>query len=174
MRVRARIELVLRFLLREWRAGELRLLVAAVLLAVGTVTGISLFVDRLSGALLSESATYLAADRVIASSRPIPDEFETAARARGLATARTMTFPSMVFADERNQLVSVKAVSEGYPLRGVLRLAACAVRPGRCGDGRIAGSRRSVARLASVSGARCRSGRCHPRGRRGRCVSAAC
>ena len=118
-----RVQLVVRFLLREWRAGELRLLVAAVLLAVGTVTGISLFVDRLSGALLSESATYLAADRVIASSRAIPDEFETAAHQHGLATARTMTFPSMVFAGERNQLVSVKAVSEGYPLRGVLRLA---------------------------------------------------
>jgi putative ABC transport system permease protein len=92
-------------------------------LAVGTVTGISLFVDRLSHALLSESATYLAADRVIASSRPIPDEFETAAQRLGLTTVRTLVFPSMVFAGERNQLVSVKAVSAGYPLRGVLRLA---------------------------------------------------
>jgi len=113
----------MRFLLREWRSGELRLLVAAVLLAVGTVTGISLFVDRLSAALLSESSTYLAADRVVASSRVIPDAFEAAAKARGLATARTMTFPSMVFSGERNQLVSVKAVSDGYPLRGVLKLA---------------------------------------------------
>jgi putative ABC transport system permease protein len=66
---------------------------------------------------LSESSTYLAADRVVASSRPIPDEFEAAAKAARPATARTMTFPSMVFAGERNQLVSVKA-SGGYPLRG--------------------------------------------------------
>ncbi len=77
----SRVGLVLRFLLREWRAGELRLLVSAVVLAVGTVTGISLFVDRLSNALLSESATYLAADRVIASSRPVPEEFRAAAAA---------------------------------------------------------------------------------------------
>ena len=125
-----RFSLVLRFLLREWRAGELRLLVAAVVLAVGTVTGISLFVDRLSNALLSESATYLAADRVITSSQPIPDEFQVAARRLGLATARTLTFPSMVFAGDRNQLVSVKAVSDGYPLRGVLRLADTPFGPG--------------------------------------------
>src|SRR5207344_2867387 len=103
-----RFAFVLRFLMRDWRAGELRLLVAAVTLAVGTVTGISLFVDRLSGALQSESATYLAADRVIASSHPIPDEFESAAKRFGLETARTLTFQSMVFAGERNQLVAVK------------------------------------------------------------------
>src|SRR5512144_2846645 len=94
----SRSGLVLRFLMREWRSGELGLLVSAVVLAVGTVTGISLFVDRLSNALLSESATYLAADRVIASSQPIPDEFVTAAQRLGLATVRTLVFPSMVFA----------------------------------------------------------------------------
>ena len=90
-----RFTFVLRFLIRDWRAGELRLLVMAVLLAVGTVTGISLFVDRLSGALLAESATYLAADRVIASTHTIPDEFESAALRVGLTTARTMTFASV-------------------------------------------------------------------------------
>ena len=116
--------------MRDWRAGELRLLVAAVLLAVGTVTGISLFVDRLSGALQAESATYLAADRVISSSHAIPDEFEAAAKRLGLETARTLTFQSMVFAGDRNQLVAVKAVSDGYPLRGVLRVAAAPFGPG--------------------------------------------
>lgn len=115
--------LILRFALRDWRAGELRLLIAALLLAVGSVTGISLFVDRLSSALLSESATYLAADRVIASTRGVPDGFAETATAAGIRTAQTMTFPSMVFAGNRNQLVSVKAVSTGYPLRGVLRRA---------------------------------------------------
>ena len=118
-----RFALVPRFLMREWRAGELRLLAVAVLLAVGTVTGISLFVDRLGRALMTESATYLAADRVVAASRPIPAAFDEAARKLGLRTTRTMTFPSMVFAGDRNQLVSVKAVGDGYPLRGVLRLA---------------------------------------------------
>src|SRR5262245_34290078 len=123
------LALVPRFLMREWRAGELRLLVVAVLLAVGTVSGISLFVDRLSRALLSESATYLAADRVIASSRPIPETFATSAQQRGLAAARTMVFPSMVFSAQRNQLVSVKAVDAGYPLRGTLRVSSAPFGP---------------------------------------------
>ena len=125
-----RFGLVLRFLMRDWRAGELRLLTSAVLLAVGTVTGISLFVDRLTGALLSESATYLAADRLIVSTHAIPDEFAEAAARLGLETTHTMTFPSMVFAGDRNQLVSVKAVGDGYPLRGVLRIAAAPFAPG--------------------------------------------
>ena len=119
--------LVLRLAVRDWRAGELRLLLAAVVVAVGTVTAIGLFVDRLREALLSESTTFLGADRVIGSSRPIPEGFRDAARQLGLAQTDVVTFPSMLFGDEspdaRSQLVSVKAVGDGYPLRGVLRVA---------------------------------------------------
>ena len=119
--------LVLRLAVRDWRAGELRLLLAAVVVAVGTVTAIGLFVDRLREALLSESTTFLGADRVIGSSRPIPEGFREAARRLGLAQTDVVTFPSMLFGDEspdaRSQLVSVKAVGDGYPLRGVLRVA---------------------------------------------------
>jgi putative ABC transport system permease protein len=46
---------------------------AALLVAVGSVTAVSLLVDRLQQALLSESAEFLAADRYIGSSREIPD-----------------------------------------------------------------------------------------------------
>ena len=120
--------MVLRLAVRDWRAGELRLLLAAVVVAVGTVTAIGLFVDRLREALLSESTTFLGADRVIASTRPIPEGFRDAARGLGLRQTDVVTFPSMLFADEstdaRSQLVSVKAVGDGYPLRGVLRVAA--------------------------------------------------
>ena len=116
--------LVLRFAARDWRAGELRLLLVALLLAVGAVSAISLFVDRLQRALVAESTSFLAADRVIDSSRPIPDEFRAGAADEGLATADVLTFPSMVAAGEqRSRLASVKAVSAGYPLRGVLRRA---------------------------------------------------
>ena len=67
--------LVLRFAARDWRSGELRLLLAALLLAVGAVSAISLFVDRLQRALVAESTSFLAADRVIDSSQPIPEPF---------------------------------------------------------------------------------------------------
>lgn len=116
-----RLALVLRLAWRDWRSGELGLLLAALLVAVGSVTAVSLLVDRLQQALVSESAAFLGADRYIGGSREIPDPFRQQAEALGLETSQTLAFPSMVFAgDERNQLVAVKAVSPGYPLRGTL------------------------------------------------------
>ncbi|MYE22506.1 MAG: FtsX-like permease family protein, partial [Gammaproteobacteria bacterium] len=121
------LSLVLRLTARDWRAGELRLLLAALLVAVGTVSAISLFVDRLHRALLAESATFLAADAAISSSFEFPEAFREAARAADLGLAETIGFPSMVFAEEpsnfRSQLAGVKAVAEDYPLRGILRVA---------------------------------------------------
>lgn len=113
-------KLVARMAWRDIRSGEMGLLLVALLVAVGTVTSISLFVDRLQSALLQESSNFLAADRQISSSRAIPEEFSDQARQRGLDTARTLVFPSMVFAGDLNQLVSVKAVDAQYPLRGKL------------------------------------------------------
>ena len=113
--------IVTRMAWRDWRSGELGLLLLALLVAVGTVTAISVLVDRLHQALRLESAGFLAADRYIGSTRPIPDEFRAAAAARGLDMVDAMAFPSMVYGSgERNQLVSVKAVGAGYPLRGEL------------------------------------------------------
>ena len=121
------LSLVLRLTARDWRAGELRLLLAALLVAVGTVSAISLFVDRLHRALLAESATFLAADAAISSSYEFPEAFREAARAAELGLAETIGFPSMVFAEKpgnfRSQLAGVKAVAEDYPLRGILRVA---------------------------------------------------
>jgi len=115
--------LVRRMASRDIRSGEMGLLLVALVVAVGTVTSISLFVDRLHQALLSESANFLAADRQISSSREIPDLFRERAQGQGIELADTMVFPSMVFAGDNNQLVAVKAVEGAYPLRGKLIIA---------------------------------------------------
>jgi putative ABC transport system permease protein len=112
--------LIARLAWRDWRSGELGLLLAALMVAITSVTAVALLVDRLQQALVSESSDFLAADRYIGGSQPIPDEFRAAADRRGLAHVDTLAFPSMVFAEGRSQLVSVKAVGEGYPLRGRL------------------------------------------------------
>ena len=127
------LALVLRCAARDWRGGELRLLLAALLLAVGAVSAISLFVDRLQRALIAESTSFLGADRVIDSSQAIPPRFRELAAEHGLRQTDVVTFPSMVSAaatstaakdeQERASLASVKAVGAGYPLRGVLRIA---------------------------------------------------
>ena len=114
----------LRLARRDWRSGELTLLMVSLLVAVASVTAISLFVDRLHQAMIDESADFLAADRYIRSSAELPERFREAARARDIKVVDTMLFPSMVFAPSgRNQLVSVKAVTPGYPLRGILRVS---------------------------------------------------
>ena len=112
--------LVRRLAMRDIRSGEMAMLLVALVVAVGTVTSISLFVDRLQQALMLESSNFLAADRQITSSSPIPEAFKVAARSLDIDQVETMAFPSMVFAGDSNQLVSVKAVGLNYPLRGKL------------------------------------------------------
>lgn len=114
------IRLALKLLWRDWRAGELTLLLASLVIAVGTVTTVTLFVDRLQQALLAESATFLAADQVIASGEPIDASILLHAQEMGLETSETLSFLSMVFSEDRAQFTSVKAVDNNYPLRGQL------------------------------------------------------
>ena len=113
------IKLVARMAWRDVRSGEMGLLLVALLVAVGTVTSISLFVDRLQSALLEESANFSSRQANIQRSTHSWD-FIVQAQQRGLGTAQTLVFPSMVFSGDLNQLVSVKAVDETYPLRGDL------------------------------------------------------
>lgn len=111
-------------LLRDWRGGELGILLAALILAVAVVVGISAFVGSLQSALLSESMRFLAADAVVSSSRELPAEWRQEAERGGLATSMTLGFPSMAVTDNDNlYLASVKAVSHGYPLKGELRFS---------------------------------------------------
>lgn len=114
------LQIALRLLWRDWRGGELKLLFIALVMAVTSVTGIALFTDRLEKALLLESANMLAADRVLWRSRPVPPEIVAEAQNQGLQTAETLTFTSMAFSDTGNMLVSAKAVTDSYPLRGEL------------------------------------------------------
>ncbi len=117
------LPLALRLLWRDWQGGELRLLFVALVLAVTSVTGIALFTDRLESALLLESANMLAADRIVSGRGDLPEEVLLEGQDRGLRTATTLSFTSMVFSDADNLLVAAKAVSENYPLRGEVIIA---------------------------------------------------
>jgi len=120
--------LALRQLLRDLRAGELRLLALAVLLAVTALTAVGFFADRLTSGLERGARQLLGGDAVVASDQPTPPEIEAHARALGLAVASNANFPSMARASDArggaSRLVAVKAVSDNYPLRGRLTLAA--------------------------------------------------
>jgi putative ABC transport system permease protein len=111
---------------RDWRAGELRLLAMALVIAVAAVTSVGFFVDRIRLGLERDAAQLLAADVVVSSDQPVSDALRAQARAAHLQTAETVTFPSMALNAsnlDRNALVAVKAVSTGYPLRGSMRVS---------------------------------------------------
>jgi putative ABC transport system permease protein len=128
-----------RMLRRDARGGELRLLAAALVVAVAALTAVGFFTDRVRQALERESHQLLGADLLLIADHPWPASFADEARARGLAVVETRTFPSMVSrgdgADMRSQLAEVKAVSAGYPLRGSLRVAPALNVPDAAADG---------------------------------------
>ena len=116
-----------RSLWRDWRAGELRLLVLAVTLAVAALTAVGFFADRLQGGLARDARALIGGDAVISADNQPSIAFEERARELGLRTTQTLGFPTMGRADEAQgggaRLVALKVVAPGYPLRGRLRVA---------------------------------------------------
>ena len=112
-----------RLLGRELRSGELRLLLAALVVAVAAVTAVGFFTDRVRLALEQEAQQLLGGDLLLISDHPWPAAIREEAEGRGLNTAETVSFPSMVLAGGQTQLADIKAVSSAYPLRGSLRRA---------------------------------------------------
>lgn len=117
------VAFALRGLVREARAGELLVLFAALTVAVGSLTAIGFLTDRIAQAVARQAAEVLAADIRLRAARPLDAEWPARGEAAGLATAETVTFPSVVFFGENSALGTVKAVSPGYPLRGEVRIA---------------------------------------------------
>ncbi len=112
---------------RDLRAGELRLLIVAVTLAVASLTAVGFFADRIKGGLQRDAKALLGGDVVLSSDNPIPQAFKAKATELGLQSAASVGFPTMARAQDaqggNSKLVALKAVSTGYPLRGSLRIA---------------------------------------------------
>src|SRR5690606_30283706 len=114
-------------LVRDWRAGELRLLVLAVTLAVAALTAVGFFADRLQNGLSRDARALIGGDVVLSSDNAPSPAFQEKAVELGLQTVQTLGFPTMGRApDEQGgsaRLVALKAVGQGYPLRGEVRVA---------------------------------------------------
>jgi len=157
------LRLAARLLARDWRAGELRVLVTALLLAVGSVGTVGFFTDRVKAALVTQANLLLGADLLVSGDRPLPATLASAARERGLRTSDAIRFNSMVqsaAAPTAGAVLSdVKAVDARYPLRGAVMLVDPALPDGRAATGVPApGSvwidRRLADRLALAVGGR--------------------
>ena len=101
----------------------MRAVAAALVVAVGSVTGVGFLIDRMDKAMQMRAGELLAADLTVVSTQPIPAHYAHEARRLGLRTANTLSFRSVVVVGDRFQLAAVKAVDDNYPLRGALRIA---------------------------------------------------
>ncbi|WP_300759519.1 FtsX-like permease family protein [Janthinobacterium sp.] len=120
------LRLSLNMTARDWRAGQLRFLLVALIVAVAALSAVGFFVDRLRSGLNRDAHQLLGADLVISADQPVNAAWRAEALKRGFTLADTVTFPSMAQAGEgeqsQSQLASIKAVSPGYPLRGQLKI----------------------------------------------------
>lgn len=103
-----------------WRAGALRVLVFALVLAVAAITAVGFFTQRVETALNQQGSLLLGGDIAISSDHPIADTFEKSAISQGIRTVKTYEFASMVVFGAANQLAEIKVVGPGFPLRGDL------------------------------------------------------
>ena len=123
----------LRLLKHELKRGELTIVVLAIVLGVASVFSLAGFSEKIKQALINESTTFIAADRVLQTSRALPltlnlnetqqltlTAINTQSEQLNISQAQQVLMSSMVFAGDNMQLVEIQAVSDGYPLRGEL------------------------------------------------------
>ena len=102
-----------------WRAGALRVLVFALVLAVAAITAVGFFTQRVETALNQQGGLLLGGDIALLSDHPIADKFEKNAILLGIHTVKTYEFVSMVVFGEANQLAEIKAVGQDFVLFGL-------------------------------------------------------
>src|SRR5215472_10152040 len=117
------LRLALRTLGREWRSGELGVLLLALTVAVAALTGVGFLVSRISAAVALQASAVLAADLRLGSPQPLDEAYFLEAARRGVRSARSTNLLSVVFNGDVSQLTNIAAVTDGYPLRGRVLVA---------------------------------------------------
>jgi putative ABC transport system permease protein len=117
------LRLALRTLGREWRSGELGVLLLALTVAVAALTGVGFLVSRISAAVALQASAVLAADLRLGSPQPLDEVYFAEAARRGIRSARSTNLLSVVFNGDASQLTNIAAVTSGYPLRGRVLVA---------------------------------------------------
>lgn len=118
------LNLAWRLFKRELQQGQLLLIILAITLAVLSVSGLARVSERLQVAINGQATQFIAADRIIDSPVQIDSTILAKADELGLKHVTNMQFNSMVYAGDQFQLVTVRAVESGYPLKGDIELKA--------------------------------------------------
>ncbi|MNQ28529.1 FtsX-like permease family protein [compost metagenome] len=141
------LSLATRQLLRDARAGELRVLFFALLVAVAASTAIGYFSARLNDGMLMRATEFLGADLLLSGSTPAAPEQVSQGKQLGLEHSQVVEFSSVIASDAGIQLASVKAADSAYPLRGQLKSAAAPYAAEQAGSGPQPGEAWAEARL---------------------------
>src|SRR5581483_11667497 len=96
--------LAIRSLAREWRSGELGVLLLALTVAVAALTGVGFLVSRISTAVAAQASEVLAADIRLGSPQPLGKQYVEEAGRRGLKSASNTALLSVVFNGDASQL----------------------------------------------------------------------
>ena len=116
-----------RQLRRDFKAGDIRILFAALVLAVVAVTAVGFVTDRAERALAIEANRLLGGDAVVRGDAPIEGAIREASKAAGLEAVDTIELDSMIRVGAGDaatlQLGDVRALGDGFPLRGSFRIA---------------------------------------------------
>jgi len=111
-----------RLLRRDLAAGEVRVLLAALALAVAAVTTVGFVTDRAQRALAAEANRLLGADAVLRGDAPLGEGPFESAQQLGLQSAETLSLRSMLQVGDSFRLTELRALGPGWPLRGSYRL----------------------------------------------------
>ena len=157
------LRLALIALSRDYRSGELTILLLALLVAVSALTAVSFFTARVNLAVGQQAGEVLAADLRLRSQQPLRREYFATAERLGAKTAQMSVFPSVVFLGDTSQLAAVTAITSGYPLRGRLKTASAPFETGVETDrlpqpGEVWADGRLLAALSAKVGDRVRVG----------------
>ncbi|MGR3914307.1 MAG: FtsX-like permease family protein [Gammaproteobacteria bacterium] len=128
------LHFALRQLAREWRAGELRVLLFALVIAIAGHTAINHFTARLSAAMAAGANDVLGGDLALSGARAVAPEWLRRAEQFGLRRAHAVHFSSVLSAGGEIVLVGVKAVDDAYPLKGKLKTAPKLYAPARTAE----------------------------------------
>lgn len=129
------LRLALLALVRDGKSGELRVLMLALVVAVAALTAVGFFTSRVQQAVDRQAGEVLAADLRLQSRSPLADDYLRLAQEAGLESAQLATFPSVVMHGDATALSAITAVSDGYPLRGQVRVAPTLLAPAQAAEG---------------------------------------
>jgi len=120
------LKLALRQLRRNLVAGQVRILLAATVLAVLAMSAVGFVTDRAERALALEANRLLGGDAIVRADGPIDQALYQYVKDLGLQHSQTVEFNSMLRLGQgeeaRVQLGELRALGEGFPLRGSFRI----------------------------------------------------